>query len=111
MRVACPVCAKHMRHWKNVYLAAATGWLPGALLALVGFLIGMLLDAGNDSDGRIFGTLTGIGIGLLIWAGLFLYFESLLIQVKKISDDDITFEKVSDAFARAAGGSREALDD
>ena len=110
MRVACPVCAKHTRHWKNVYIAAAAGWLPGALLAAVGFLAGMLLDPGNDSDGQIIGLVAGIGVGVLIWAGVFFYFESKLIIVKKITNEDITFEKVSHAFARAACDSQDSPD-
>lgn len=110
MRVACPVCAKHTRHWKNVYIAAAVGWLPGALLAFVGFFGGMWLDPGNDFEARVNGLVGGISVGLLIWGGLFLYFESLLITVKKITDEDITFEKVSDAFARAVGDSQDSVD-
>ena len=103
MRVSCPVCPQHRDHWSQLIWVASVGWLLGVPFALVGLALGAAIFPAGDP--RTIGlVVAGAVTGLVIWI---VYVSRLAITRVKVSNisntgDEITFERVSDAFARAA---------
>jgi hypothetical protein len=102
MRVACPFCARHRHHWVVLVWTASVGWLlAGLLLGGAGFLIGMGVDA-ESSSGQWIGLGIGASVGIVLWLIVVIYLASTRIDATKVTTDDITLQRVADAFAKAA---------
>ena len=101
MRVSCPVCPKHRTHWSKLVWVASVGWLLGVPFALVGLALGAAIFP--VADPRTVGlVVAGAVTGLVIWIAFVTRLAVTRVKVSKITGDEITFERVSDAFARAA---------
>jgi hypothetical protein len=102
MRVACPFCHKHRRHWAALYWAAGVGWLAAGLpFAGVGLLLGIALGS-LSPNGPYIGLGAGAGLGILVWLGVLIYLGCTRIGATKVTDEEITLQGVGDAFAKAA---------
>jgi hypothetical protein len=103
MRVSCPVCPKHRTHWSKLVWFASAGWLLALPLALLGLALGAVMFP--VADPRTVGLVAaGAIIGLIIWITIVIRLAVTWVKVSRISNtgDEITFERVSDAFATAA---------
>ncbi len=70
-------------------------------LAGIGFLIGPAM--GSDSiTAQLIGLGIGAAIGLIPWIGVVIYLATTRVKVTNITADEITFQRVADAFVKAA---------
>jgi hypothetical protein len=103
MRVGCPLCSKHEDHWTKLYWTAGAGWLIVPLLAGLGWIVGS--EIGHHAHEAL---LASVGIpalfGLVVWIGSVVYLAITRIQATKITDEEITFQRVADEFVAAAKG-------
>jgi hypothetical protein len=101
MRVACPCCHAHRRHWLVLYWTAGVGWLlAGLLFAGAGYLLATALAAGS-SIGAYIGLGVGAGLGIVLWIGVLIYLCNTRITATKVTEQEITLQRVADTFARA----------
>lgn len=104
MRVSCPVCSRHRRHWSAFVLTAGLGWLLAVPFSLIGYALGATIFPAGDAR-TIFGVVfAGAVLGLIIWITFVVRLALTRVKVANITSagDAITFERVSDAFARLA---------
>ncbi len=105
--VACPVCVRHRNHWSRLTIFASIGWMIPILLAGLGFLIGCLASNStsvNDRPGTaaFVGMMTGLVSGAAIYLVPVIYLCCTVVKCEQTSDDHVSFNRVSSAFARAA---------
>ena len=104
--VACPVCARHRNHWSRLTIFASIGWMIPILLAGLGFLIGYLASNSTSVDrpgtAAFVGMMTGLVSGAAIYLVPVIYLCCTVVKCEQTSDDHISFNRVSSAFARAA---------
>lgn len=103
MRVSCPVCPKHRTHWSKLVWVASAGWLLALPLALLGLALGAVIFPVADPH-TVEVVAAGAITGLTIWLTIVIRLAVTRVKVSKISitEDEITFERVSEAFATAA---------
>ena len=106
MRVACPLCNEHKNHWSKLVWIASIGWLFVPALAGLGYLVGSMIDSSLQGP-SIIGLALGGGLSLIAWLGVVIYLANTRIHATKITDDDITFQRVADGFVRAMRGQQE----
>ncbi len=108
MRVSCPVCQQHGNHWSRLAWVASVGWLLAVPFALVVLAACKVSDLDDDWRTLVF-VAAGAGLGLAIWLAIVIRFAVTTIKVSKISSsgDEITLHRVSDAFAKSAGVTKE----
>ena len=102
MRVPCQFCAKHRNHWQIVAWFGGLGWLLGpVLLGGGGYLLIAVLTSWTSVAAFI---VLGVaaGVGAIVWLSILIYLCNTRISATKVTDDDITLQGVSDAFAKAA---------
>lgn len=101
--VACPVCPTHRNHWRRLTLLASIGWLIPVLLGGTGFLLGYFATAHSlqPSALAIWGLVTGVVLGAATYLIPVIYMATTNAKCEQTSDNEITFSRVSPAFARA----------
>lgn len=100
MRVACPFCRGHQNHWRKLIWIASIGWLLALLLAGLGYGAGSLI--GSTSDRALYiGAGVGSSLGLITWLVVVSYLASTRIKATKITNDEITLQRLADGFVRA----------
>ena len=104
--VACPLCARHRNHWSRLTIFASIGWMIPILLAGLGGLIGSLTGNPGLTNRPVtaagIGLMTGLVCGLAIYLIPVIYLCCTVVKCEQTSDDHISFNRVSSAFARAA---------
>jgi hypothetical protein len=101
MRVACPFCDRHKGHWRVMYWVAGAGWLLAALpLACLGYLVGAALRPDSGPVGWV-GAGVGAGVGIAAWVLALVWLHNTRIDASKVTDGEITFQGVADAFVKA----------
>jgi hypothetical protein len=104
--VACPICDRHRNHWSRLTIFASIGWMIPFLLAGLGFLIGYLASYSTSVDRPGTAAFVGMMSGLVSGAAIYLipviYLCCTVVKCEQTSDDHISFNRVSSAFARAA---------
>jgi hypothetical protein len=103
MRVSCPVCPKHRTHWSKLVWFASAGWLLALPLALLGLALGAVIFPVAEAR-TVEVVAAGAILGLIIWLTIVIRLAGTRVKVSNISSTggEITFERVSDAFAAAA---------
>jgi len=103
--VACPICARHRNHWSRLTIFASIGWMIPILLAGLGFLVGYLASHSTSVDHPAQSAFLGMATGLVCGAAIYLipviYLCCTVVKCEQTSADQITFSRVSSAFARA----------
>jgi zinc transporter ZupT len=107
MRVACPFCPNHRNHWRKLVWVASIGWVLPFLLAGLGYLIATLIDPASGLALTI-GLGVGASLGLVTWLVVVIYLASTRITATKITDEEITFQRVADGFVRVIRDRQEA---
>ncbi len=104
--VGCPVCSRHRHHWSRLTIFASIGWMIPILLAGLGFLVGYLAShstsVNHPGPTAFLGMVTGLVCGAAIYLIPVIYLCSTVVKCEQTSDDQITFNRVSSAFASAA---------
>ena len=100
-RIACPVCSRHRDHWSRFGWVCGAGWLVVLLIAATGCLAGWALDT-DRLVLRIAGASVCGGVALAVWIVIMVRMGTTRVRAAKITKDSIRFERVSQAFARAA---------
>jgi hypothetical protein len=104
--VACPVCVRHRNHWSRLTIFASIGWMIPILLASLAFLIGHIAGDPPSADRpgavAIIGMLIGLMCGLAIYLIPVIYLSCTVVKCEQTSEDQISFNRVSSKFARAA---------
>jgi hypothetical protein len=99
MRVACPLCDQHKDHWSKLVWAATTGWLGVPLFAGLGYWVGPMIFSSEGA--ALIGLAVGSCVSLIAYVGVVMYVANTRIHATKITDHDITFQRVADGFVRA----------
>ncbi len=100
MRVACPLCDHHRNHWSKVVWTASIGWLCAPSIAGLSYMVESvnILPLYHAS---VIGPALGGCLSLIAWLGVVIYLASTRIHATKITDNDITFERVAEGFVTA----------
>ena len=99
VRMNCPVCVKHRRHWSTMVWFASTGWiitLCGIFFSL--WLGGVMNDQVNDQPIII---VPGILISAALYVIPLVWLCSTRVAVEQISDKTVTFKRASTEFSKA----------
>ena len=112
VRVSCPVCTKHKRHWSKLVWFASTGWIivvGGVFTGLTLFVAFGSGFPGPPRNGADHIARQNVPL-LLAWilgsAALYviplIWLCSTRVSVAEINAKNVTFQQVSTAFANAA---------
>lgn len=104
--VACPLCARHRNHWSRLTIFASIGWIIPILLAVSGFILGYFASHSTSINTPEPAAFLGLVSGLISGAAIYLipviYLSCTVVKCEQTSDNDISFSRVSSAFANAA---------
>lgn len=104
--VACPVCVRHRHHWSRLTVFASIGWMIPILLAALGFVVGHLASNPGltirSGSAAVIGMMVGVVCGLAIYLIPVIYLCCTVVKCEQTSDEHISFNRVSSAFAKAA---------
>lgn len=104
--VACPICARHRNHWNRLTIFASIGWMIPILLAGLGFLVGYLVSDSRSIEHPEPPAFVGMVTGLVCGAAMYLipviYLSCTVVKCEQTSEEHISFNRVSSAFAKAA---------
>jgi len=102
--VACPVCREHRNHWNRPVSFASIGWLIPILSGGTGLLLGFLATNATPqlSDVAIAGLVVGIIPGIAAYLIPVFCLICTTVKCEQKSHEEITFNRVCSAFARAA---------
>jgi predicted Ser/Thr protein kinase len=109
VRMSCPVCSAHRRHWSRLVWFASLGWLLIAAGAGVG--LGIAFAADLDTRWIIVLGVGGGLIGVALYVIPLVYTATTRVAVDSITEDSIRFKRVSSAFARAVSAKCEQRSD
>jgi predicted Ser/Thr protein kinase len=105
VRMSCPVCSDHRKHWSRLVWFASLGWL--LIAAGAGVALGTAFAVGL-STGWIVAIGVGGGlIGVALYVIPLVYTATTRVAIESITEDGIRFKRVSSAFARAFTAKRE----
>jgi hypothetical protein len=109
IRVSCPFCQKHRHHWQLLYWTAGIGWLfAGALFASIGLFVGAVFFSTSGSAHYI-GLGVGAALGIVLWLAVLIYLSSTRIIATKVTAEEVTLQRVADAFAKAMKDQRPSV--
>jgi predicted Ser/Thr protein kinase len=109
VRMSCPVCPAHRRHWSRLVWFASLGWLLIAAGAGIG--LGTAFAADLSSGWFVAYGVGGVMIGVALYVIPLVYLSTTRVAVDLITEDSISFKRVSSAFARAVTANCEQRSD
>jgi hypothetical protein len=106
IRISCPLCYKHRTHWRKKRWWMALGWLAIVILTFLGCAggLGLFFAERTSSLAITGGALLGMLLGFLLWFGVLVYLDRTRVRATAWTGESVTFDQVSDAFARAVMG-------
>ncbi|MCA9034481.1 MAG: protein kinase [Planctomycetaceae bacterium] len=99
VRISCPLCQKHRRHWSDMTLFASLGWILIPMGLLAGLYFGGYLT--QRATGNPWILIPCILLGVLVYVLKLVAYGVSRVAVGEINSETVRLKRVSTAFARA----------